>query len=309
MNIDIAKNVELAPQTTFKIGGKADFFASVSSKQGLNEALDFSRKNELDFFVFSGGSNILFSDKGFRGLVIKIENKKIELAGEEIYAEAGVVLSQLVKFSAENSLAGLEWAAGIPGSVGGAIRGNAGAFGGEMKDNLLEAEVFDTEKNEFLILKNEECGFAYRESLMKRKNNLIIISARFKLKKGNQEEIQNKIKEIIAKRTQNQPSGFSAGSFFKNPIVKDEKIIEKFEHDKEIKMRGDKLPAGWFIEDLGLKGKKMGGAQVSEQHGNFIINTGEATAEDVIILSSFLKQKVRDSYGVQLEEEVCLVGF
>ena len=149
MSINIQKNVDLAAQTTFKIGGKAKFFASIASNQELQESLEFAKENDLNFFVFGGGSNILFSDKGFDGLVIKIENKKLEVDGNEISVAAGTTLFELVRFSIENSLTGLEWAAGIPGSVGGAVRGNAGAFGGEMMNNLIEVEGFDTEKREF----------------------------------------------------------------------------------------------------------------------------------------------------------------
>lgn len=311
MNINIEKNVDLAPQTTFKIGGKADYFVQINNSDELKEAIVFAREKEIETFILAGGSNVLISDTGFRGLVIKMNIDEIEILGNKISCSAGARLSKLVKFSIENSLTGLEWAAGIPGTVGGAIRGNAGAFSGEMKDSIEEVEILDLtdEGLEIKKIKRENFNFGYRDSLVKNNKNLVILSAIFSLKKGDKKESEILAKEIIKKRIFNQPSDFSAGSFFKNPLIKDSQIIEKFEHDKEVKMRGDKLPAGWFIEDLGLKGKKIGGAQVSEKHANFIINTGKARAEDVIILSSFLKQKVRDSFGVQLEEEVMRVGF
>jgi len=311
MNIEIKENIDLSTQTTFKIGGKAKFFVEIFSKDELRQAIEFSRKKNLKFFILAGGSNVLISDKGFEGLTIKMSNKKIYLEGAEVVCEAGASLADLVNFSIENSLTGLEWAAGIPGTVGGAVRGNAGAFGGEIKDSVSEVEVLDakTDNLEVVKLKNEECHFGYRSSLIKENNNLIVFSARFKLSKGIARESKILSEDIIKKRALKQPIGFSAGSFFKNPSTTDKSLIEKFEKDIKMKMRGDKMPAGWFIEDLGLKGKKIGGAQISEKHANFIINTGKARAEDVIILSSFLKQKVRDKYGIQLEEEISKIGF
>lgn len=309
--MEIKKKVLLAPQTTFKIGGEAEFFAEVGNDDEIIQAVEYAKENNLKIFVLGGGSNVLISDKGFDGLVIKIKNSAIKINDCEIECEAGVRLMDLVNFAVKNGLVGLEWAAGIPGTVGGAVRGNAGAFGGEMKDLIVEIKFLDASKKPFemSVCNNGECKFNYRSSVIKDSTNLILVSAKFKLKKRINEESEKLVAEIIAKRFQKQPSNPSAGSFFKNPIITEPKIIEKFEHDMEMKMQGRKLPAGWFIDDLGFKGKKIGGAQVSEKHANFIINTGEASAEDIIILSSFLKQKVRDNYGVQLEEEVSRIGF
>ena len=311
MSIEIKKNIDLSTLTTFRIGGKAKFFTEIFNKDELKQAIEFSRKKNLNFFILAGGSNILISDEGFDGLTIKMSNKEIYSEGTEVVCGAGASLADLVNFSIENSLTGLEWAAGIPGTVGGAVRGNAGAFGGEISDSVSEVEVLDAKTGnlEVVKLKNEECNFGYRSSLIKRDSNLIVVSVRFKLSQGTARESRILSEEIIKKRALKQPIGFSAGSFFKNPSTTDKSLIEKFEKDIKMKMRGDKLPAGWFIEDLGLKGKKIGGAQVSDKHANFIINTGKAKAEDVIILSSFLKQKVRDKYGIQLEEEINKIGF
>ncbi|KKP81683.1 MAG: UDP-N-acetylenolpyruvoylglucosamine reductase [Candidatus Moranbacteria bacterium GW2011_GWF1_35_5] len=311
MNIKILENVILAPQTTFKIGGVAKFFTEVFNDDEVIEAVNYARENNLEIFILGGGSNVLISDKGFDGLVIKIKNSEIEINGCEIKCEAGVSLMNLVNFSVANNLVGIEWAAGIPGTVGGAIRGNAGAFGGEMKDTVVEIKILDITENPLKIkyCKGEECKFNYRSSVVKENKNIILIGAKLILEKKVNQDSEKMVEEIVSKRKQNHPTDPSAGSFFKNPIVNNTGIIEKFEHDMEMKMRGDTLPAGWFIDDLGLKGKKIGGAQVSEKHANFIINTENASAEDVIILSSFLKQKVRDSYGIQLEEEINRIGF
>ena len=311
MSIEIKKNIDLAPLTTLRVGGKADFLIEARSQEELKEALEFARKNKLKIFILAGGSNVLINDEGWRGLVIRIKLDKISLEGEKIICEAGANLAKLVNFSIEQNLTGLEWAAGIPGTVGGAIRGNAGAFGGEMKDSVVKVNFIDLskEKAELEELSGEDCQFDYRDSVFKRSGNLIIVSVELILSQGEEVKSLMMAQDFIRKRAVNQPVGFSAGSFFKNPTVTDLEIIEKFEHDQEKKIRGDRLPAGWFIQDLGLKGKKIGGAQVSEKHANFIINTGQAKAEDFIILSSFLKQKVRDSFGVQLEEEVSQIGF
>ncbi|KKP58538.1 MAG: UDP-N-acetylenolpyruvoylglucosamine reductase [Candidatus Moranbacteria bacterium GW2011_GWF1_34_10] len=311
MNIKIQKNVLLAPQTTFKIGGEAKFFIEVFNDDNIIEAVQYAKDNNLKIFILGGGSNVLISDGGFDGLVIKIKNNGIKINDCEIECDAGVSLINLVNFSVKNGLAGLEWAAGIPGTVGGAIRGNAGAFGGEMKDSLVEIKFLNIKKDplEMEFCSNEQCKFDYRSSIIKNNTDLILVSAKFKLKKGIAYESEKVVKETINKRLEKQPTNPSAGSFFKNPRIDKQEIIEKFESDMGMKMRGGQLPAGWFIDDLGFKGKKIGGAQVSEKHANFIINAGDATAEDIIILSSFLKQKVRDTYGIQLEEEVSRIGF
>lgn len=309
--IDIKESIILAPLTTFKIGGVAKFFAEVKNEEEIMEAVKYAKDNNLEIFVLGGGSNVLISDKGFDGLVIKIKNSQIIFNDTEIVCEAGVPLAKLINSSIENSLSGLEWAVGIPGTVGGAVRGNAGAYGKEISANVAEIKVLDIGKDmpEIKVYSPRECKFDYRSSIVKENKNLIVISVKLKLNKGDRDKSREDVAGIIKKRIDSQPKGFSVGSFFKNPVVDNKEIIEKFEHDTEVKMRGDKLPAGWFIQDLGFKGKKIGGAQVSEKHANFLINTGDASAEDVIILSSFLKQKVRDSYGVQLEEEVSKIGF
>lgn len=312
MNIEIQKNILLAPYTTFKIGGEAKFFTEVISDDEIIAAVEYAQKNNLEIFILGGGSNVLISDKGFDGLVIKIKSSEIKIIDEcAIACDAGVSLKSLVNFSVANNLTGLEWAAGIPGTVGGAVRGNAGAFGGEIKNSVEEIKILDTSKTPLKIeyFQKDECKFDYRNSIVKEKSNIILIAVKLTLEKAINQDGIRLVADIIAKRSSKQPANPSAGSFFKNPIITKSEIIERFEHDMEMKMQGDKLPAGWFIDDLGFKGKKIGGAQVSEKHANFIINTGKASAEDVTILSSFLKQKVRDSYGVQLEEEVSRIGF
>jgi len=312
--LNIQENIKLAPYTSFKIGGKARYFVEVGDKNELEEALQHALKNKLDFFVLGGGSNVLISDKGFDGLIIKLITKNSELKITEnnsIECFAGENLASVVNFVRDNSLSGLEWAVGIPGTIGGAVRGNAGAFGGDMKDIVDRVECICIDDNlKKKIFPTNECGFEYRNSVFKNPPNLIIVSVILKLKKGDKNEIQNKMKEIIFQRNEKNPKNAkSGGSFFTNPIVNDEKLLEKFERDSGKKISNNIIPAGWLIQEAGLTGKKIGGAIISEKHANFIVNTGNATAEDIIMLASIIKQKVRTKLGVQLVEEVKFLGF
>ncbi|MCD6149949.1 UDP-N-acetylmuramate dehydrogenase [bacterium] len=307
--INVQKNVPLAPYATFKIGGPAKFFTEVKNEKELIKALAYAEKNGLECFVLAGGSNVLISDNGFNGLVIKIRDTRYAIRDTRVECGAGILLSEIVSKTAKAGLSGLEWAAGIPGTIGGAVRGNAGAFGGCMADAVEKVRVVVQGKPQAVNYKLQECKFGYRSSIFKEKQNIIILSVILKLKKGNAEKIQQRVESIIIKRKEKQPRFPSAGSFFKNPIVNDEKIIKKFESDTGLKMKDNKIPAGWLIEEAGLKGKKIGGAQVSKKHSNFIINTGGATAEDVIMLASIIKQRIRSVFNIQLMEEAQLVGF
>lgn len=306
--IDIKKNVPLSQYTTFRIGGPAKYFVEIKNQEELMEALNFSKKENLDFFILGGGSNLLVSDDGFSGLVIKMRNSECRFEGNSVECGAGMPLSGLVKQSIEKGLEGLEWAAGIPGTVGGAVRGNAGAFGKSMQDVVEKVKII-TEKGELKILDWDRCEFSYRGSGFKKNSKLVIFSVFIKLNAGDSESLKEKTKEIIAKRIMKQPKGFSAGSFFINPVVPSVDLIKEFEEENNTKSKENKVPAGWLIERVGIKGKKIGGAQLSETHANYIMNTGQASAQDVIILASLIKQKVRDELGVELHEEVEYLGF
>ncbi|MCX6766336.1 MAG: UDP-N-acetylmuramate dehydrogenase [Candidatus Moranbacteria bacterium] len=316
--MNIQENIPLAPYTTFKIGGPARFFCEAKSEEKILEALKFAREKNLSVFVLGGGSNVLVSDKGFDGLVIKIKLSAWRLYlhdGDSISiltCDAGCVLSKIVSESVKAGLTGLEWAAGIPGTIGGAVRGNAGAraLGGEMADAVESVKVLDVDDLQIKTYDLRMCEYEYRNSVFKQNSNLIILSAKLKLKKGDKAASEKKIQEILTKRKEKQPMEFpSPGSFFKNPLVKDKKLIQQFETDTGQKIRDDKIPAPWLIEEAGLKGQKNGGAMVSEKHANFIVNTGKATAEDVITLAAIIKTKVRNKFGIQLQEEVQMVGF
>jgi UDP-N-acetylmuramate dehydrogenase len=310
--INIQKNIPLSSFTTFKIGGPAKFFCEPKSEEEILEALNYAKENKLEIFVLGGGSNILVSDQGFDGLVIRILNTSYSLHDTSIECGAGINLSEVVRISAENSLTGLEWAAGIPGTVGGAIRGNAGIPSGCMAYNIESVKVLETQNAKIETLGKDKCKFEYRNSIFKENKDLIIISTILELEKGNKEEIESKIKGIIENRSKMihpNPKEPSSGSFFKNPKVENSELIASFERDTGQKATDGKIPAGWLIDEVGLRGKKIGGAGVSEKHANFVVNLGGARAEDIVMLASFVKMKVRDELGVQLKEEIQYVGF
>jgi len=308
----IKEKVLLKDYSTFKIGGLAKYFVEVQEVDDLKAVVEWAREKQEKFMILGGGSNILFSEKGFNGLVIKIINNAIKLdAKNVILCGAGASLGSLVNFSAKNNLTGLEWAAGIPGTVGGAIRGNAGAFGSEMKDVTREVVYFNLEKLMEDKCDNQECQFDYRKSVFKEFDHKIIWQASFDLKIADGIDVQKLIKDVIEKRQGKHPclnKNGSAGSIFKNPVV-DKRIAEMFEKETGGKCFSEKVPAGWLIDMCDLKGYRIDGAQVSEKQANFILNVDDASSDSVVVLISLIKQKVRNTFNVQLEEEVEIVGY
>ena len=307
----IQKNVPLAKYTTFRIGGLAKYFFVAKNKEEIISAILVAKKLKLSFFILGGGSNILVSDRGFKGLVIKVESRILKVEGSNIYAGAGVSLNESVSTALENNLTGFEWGVGIPGTVGGAIYGNAGAFGKSIADVVKSVEVLDVKNLETKKLKNKNCKFGYRDSVFKRDRNLILLSAIIQLKKGKKSEIKRKIKEFLDYRQETQPLNFpSAGSVFKNQKskIKNKKLLRKYPELKEFNKKGE-IPAGWLIERCNLKGKKIGKAKISEKHANFIVNLGGAKAKDVKELIKLIKQKVKIKFGIVLEEEIQHLGF
>ena len=279
----IKKKQLLASFTSFKIGGPADWFYQVETEEDLIEALDFCRNKKIPFLIFGGGSNILFSDNGFRGMVIRMENKEIKINDGKVLAAAGASLNELVKLTAENSLSGLEFLVGIYGTVGGAIVGNAGAWQQNIGDQVKRVRILD-KNNQFKWLNQKECQFTYRQSRFK-KNKAIILEVEFELEKGSKKEIKEKIKENLIKRG-GQPQEPSAGSIFINPKPKS---------------------AGDLIEKCGLKGKRIGNAQISEKHANFIVNLGGAKAADVLELIALAQKKVEEKFKITLRPEIIIL--
>jgi UDP-N-acetylmuramate dehydrogenase len=282
------ENVSLKDYTTFKIGGRASYFFVAENKKEVISAITIAKENDLPFFILGGGSNILVADEGFNGLVIKTESRELRVENSKIHVEAGVLLSKVVSNTLANNLGGLEWAVGIPGTVGGAIHGNTGAFGESISDIVKEVEVLDINELRAKNYALEDCKFGYRKSIFQKNANLVILSAVLEFKKSDQKSITKKMKEFLEHRKITQPNLPSAGSIFKNP------------HG---------FSAGELIEKCALKGKTIGKAQISKKHANFIVNLGKATAEDTKKIISFTKQRVKEKFGIELEEEIQYLGF
>lgn len=300
----VQKDILLKNHTTFRIGGRAKYFFAARNREDLILAVRAAKRLKLPFFILGAGSNLLVSDRGYNGLVIKTQNLKfktqIHNSKLKIFCEAGTPLAKLVKLSIEKGYSGLEWAAGIPGTVGGAICGNAGAFGKSMESIVKEIEAFDVKSGKVKVLKNKDCKFAYRDSIFRRNKNLIIISATVHLKRGNKGKIKNKTKEYLNYRKRNQPLNFpSAGSVFINaPGFSAGQLGEK---DKS---SSSAFAAARLIEKCGLKGRRIGRVKISEKHANFIVNLGQGKAKDVKKLINLIKQMVKRKFGIVLKEEI-----
>lgn len=305
--MNIQKNITLKNYTTFKIGGPAEYFVDVKTIVELQEVLQWAKDNNQPVKVLGGGSNMLISDNGLKGLVIKLSLDKLEFVNNKIIVGPGVALAYLLNKSLENNLTGLEFAAGVPGTVGGAIRGNAGTYGLAM-DSVVKSIKYIDENFELQEMKTEQAHFAYRHSIFKEKT-WIIVEAALELVKGDVSVARKLVSERLQYRQDTQPNLPSAGCIFKNIRFEDvnlEKLKNKnIEIDKFAEHK--KIPTAYLIEKVGLKGHTIGDAQVSEVHANYIVNKGQATAEQVIMLISYIKQQIRDKYGIQLQEEVQLL--
>ncbi len=287
-------DTDLSQYSSFHTGGKASYFILAKTVEQTVQAVKIASENNIPFIIIGGGSNLLISDSGYDGLVIKVDVAGLQMIDDlSIECGAGEDLMSLVNFSVENSLQGLEFAAGIWGSVGGAVFGNAGAYGGEIKDVLTEILLLDRNGKTKMVTP-EYCKFGYRDSYLKVTKE-IILSVNVKLQKGNKSELRAKVDDILASRAAKHPvEQFCAGSFFKNIPDPTEKY--------------GKLPAGRLLEQIGAKNISVGGAKVFEKHANIIINDGTATSKDIRELADILKKKVFDSFGITLEDEVISIG-
>ena len=285
----VQENVSLAPYTSARIGGPADVLVVVKSAGDFADVMETLWEQGAPYVILGGGSNVLVSDKGVRGMVVLNRAKEVRFeSGDQptVWCEAGAVFSNLANRCASKGLAGLEWAATVPGTVGGAVYGNAGAFGGDMSGSLIWADVLTKDGREKLSV--DQMDYGYRTSVLKRGEiKAIVLSALLRLKNSNKEEVSVKINEFSERRKSAQPPGASMGSMFKNPS-------------------GDH--AGRLIEAAGLKGTRIGNAEISTKHGNFFINHGETRAEDVYALIRLTQETVFKKFGVDLELEVELIG-
>jgi len=286
----LRRRVSLRGHSSFRIGGQADFFFAAQSLKEMKACLRFVCENSLNYYVIGAGTNMLFADGGFRGLILKNEVRGIKSAGDEgrVVAMSGTPLADLVSFALEEGLEGLEFAAGSPGTVGGAVFGNAGAWGLSIGQLLEEAVVLNERGNEARVEKGY-FEFGYRDSSLKRRH-LTVLETVFRLRKGDRGRIRAKMDENLAKRKSPHPSPRMAyaGSFFKNPVLPD----------------GTRMAAGRLLEKVGAKELKKGGARIYAGHANFILNCGGATAEDIRALARTMKARVEREFGIELEQEV-----
>jgi len=305
--MELREQVPLSPFTTFGIGGAARYFADIQNADELREALRWAEDRELAHHIIAGGSNLLVPDEGVDGLVIRIAGAEHAILDTRIDADAGCNLLALIRASAVAGLSGWEKLAGIPGTLGGAIRGNAGAFGTEMKDVIVSVTVFDRDSGEVYEMPHEACGFGYRDSVFKREPHLTILRAVILLEAGDRYESEALIAQTIGEREKRHLQNVrAAGSFFMNPSAPWE-LQKLFETEKETQVREGRVPAGWLIERAGLKGTRIGGAVASRQHPNYIVNESNATARDVRELAEHIRNTVEARFGVRLQEEVSLL--
>ena len=290
----VKENFSLAPYTSARIGGPADILIIADTAAELGRIVKLLWKQELPFTLLGGGSNVLISDRGVRGVVVMNRAKGVKFhAGDQptVTAESGVIFSNLANRCASKGFAGLEWAATVPGTIGGAVYGNAGAFGGDTAGDLISAELLTENGREKITREKftaEQMGYGYRTSVLKRHEiKAVVLSAEFALKNSTKEEVTVKIQQFSAHRKATQPPGASMGSMFKNPV-------------------GDY--AGKLIEVAGLKGTRIGNAEISPLHGNFFINHANTQAEDIRALIQLVQKTVKEKQGVDLELEIEVIG-
>lgn len=312
----IKENIPLKDYTTFKIGGEAKYFTEVQTQNQLIEVLKWAQANQLPFFILGNGSNVLFSDKGFKGLVIKLNNATLtEIDKTTILVGAGLTVGEFLQKCLQNNWQGFEWMAGIPGTMGGVVYGNAGAFGHEIKDYVKTVITLNPKTFKIKSYSLAQCRFSYRESIFKKKQE-IILAAELTIQKGKKALIEKGIQDNWQYKISHQMFSYpSAGSIFKNIII--EKTIYRKYYNKqenkvkilgeEIEVKGGKVSAGYFIEKVGLKGRQIGGAKIADFHSNVIINVNNASARDVLKLIALAKRKVFQKFKIKLEEEIIIV--
>lgn len=283
---NIKVNEPMSKHTSFKVGGNADYFVKAQTVEQVINVKKYAEENNIPLYVIGNGSNILVTDRGIRGIVLKIDLQKIEINEEEVTVGAGVKVMALAQKLLSEELTGFEELSGIPGTIGGAIRMNAGAYGKEIKDICIQTTCLD-ENNNIKILKNNEQDFSYRHSIFEDKK-YIILETKLKLEKGKKEEIKGKMEELSAERKEKQPWEYpSAGSTFK---------------------RKEGVITAKLIDECGLKGYSIGGAEVSKKHAGFVINKGNATAKDILDLIEYIKKNVYEKFNIEIEEEIEIIG-
>ena len=282
----ILKDEPMKLHTSFKVGGNAEYFVKAKNINEIKEILELVKKENVPIFVIGNGSNLLVKDNGVKGIVLKLDFEDYKVEDDIITVQAGMAVSRLSRKALENNLSGLEFLCGIPGTMGGAIKMNAGAYGSEMKDVVIESTYMDRDGNIY-TLNNEAHEFEYRKSIFSNKD-WIVLETKVKLTKSTNEEIIAKMNEFTKSRIEKQPTNYpSAGSTFK---------------------RGNGFITAKLIDDAGLKGYKIGGAMISDKHAGFIVNTGNATAKDILQLVEIIKEKLLKEFNVEVELEILVIG-
>lgn len=298
----------LSSVTTLSIGGPAKKFVSVFSEEELIEAIRFAKKQRLSFLVIGSGSNLLVSDDGFEGLVIKNQISGIEQTGSIVKVKSGTVLKNLVDYSIQKALSGLQNLSGIPGTIGGAVYGNAGAYGQSISDSLVNIIALNPDTYQVSEFQKQQCGFAYRDSIFKR-NRFIILEASFELTHEKTETLLAESRGVLAKRAVKYPEGIKCpGSFFKNLVAADlpPQILKNVPQDKIV---FGKVPAGTLLEMVGAKGQCLENIEIAPYHANLFLNQGKGTAKAFYDLAKTYSLKVREKFGITLEPEVQLINL
>jgi UDP-N-acetylmuramate dehydrogenase len=305
-NLTISTATPLSRYTRFGIGGPADLYAETDSVEAFVAAMEVARASEMPTVVIGGGTNLIVSDTGFRGLVLRYRADRLLAANGRVVAQAGAVLQDLVDFAIANGLRGLETLAGIPGSVGAAVYGNAGAYGHSISERVLRVQFYDGAQ--VRAFGNRECEFQYRESVFKRHKEWIIFSTELLLEKAGTGELRRVADDILKVRNAKFPVTMKcAGSIFKN-LLRDELAAEVASAVPDNVVREGKIPAAWFLEQVGAKGLVRGDIHVADYHANLIYNAGGGTAADLCAVIRELKSRVQERFGLELEEEVQYVG-
>lgn len=299
--------------TSFRIGGPARLYFIANSSDEAIRVFEIAKELTIPTLTFGGGSNLLVSDDGYQGLLIQMANRTVTIEGLRVTAESGAITGLVARKSVDAGLTGFEWAIGVPGTIGGAIYGDAGCYGGEMRDAVVSIDVYRIRDGQRLTLSKAECEFGYRESLFKREPH-VILGCVLELKSSADPAAgKQRMEDIMRQRKEKQPlEQSSAGCAFKNFEFTNESEVDLLRREVEVPesmLKNKSLGAGWLVDQAGLLGQAVGGVEVSLKHGNFLVNKGQARAQDVIGLISLIKRKIRDEFGIEMHEEVQYVGF
>jgi UDP-N-acetylmuramate dehydrogenase len=306
-NLTVSRHTPLKRYTRFGIGGPADLYAETDSVEAFIQAMAAARESRMPTMVIGGGTNLIVSDEGFRGIVLRYRGEGLVARGGRVVAQAGAVLQDLVDYTIARGLKGLETLSGIPGSVGAAVYGNAGAYGHSISERIVRVQFFDGQT--VRVFGNEECEFHYRESVFKRCKEWIIFSTELALDPADAAELRKAADDILKVRNEKFPVTMKcAGSIFKNLLLRDLPPDVAAQVPERV-VREGKIPAAWFLEQVGAKGMERGAIRVADYHANLIYNTGEGTAADLRAVIAELKARVRARFGIEIEEEVQYVGW